>query len=67
VDASSGAWARPDAEALADAVLLVAQRPLAERRLAARRRAEAYSWDSAVQAMLEIHGSVAADQVPRYA
>jgi alpha-1,6-mannosyltransferase len=55
VDNRSGAWAAPDAAALADAVLAVAARPRPERRAAARRRAEQYPWSATVERMLAIH------------
>lgn len=55
VDRASGAWAAPDPEALADAVLRVADRPEEVRRAAARRRAEEFSWDRTVAAMLAVH------------
>ncbi|MCK9822529.1 glycosyltransferase [Nocardioides cavernae] len=59
VDAGSGAWAEPRAEALADAVLEVAGRPVAARRAAARRRAERYPWSTTVASMLDVHSPVA--------
>jgi alpha-1,6-mannosyltransferase len=55
IDAACGAWAAPTPTALADAVLQVAARPPASRRLAARRRAEAFPWSAAVTGMLEVH------------
>lgn len=55
VDRGSGAWAAPDAAALAEAVLTVAARPRAERRAAARQRAELYPWSATVERMLAIH------------
>lgn len=54
VDAASGAWAAPAAEALADAVLEVAARGAGVRR-AARARAELFPWSSTVAAMLAVH------------
>jgi alpha-1,6-mannosyltransferase len=60
VDERSGAWAPADPELLADAVLEVAARPPARRRMAARRRAEAFPWDRTVAAMLELHGRIGA-------
>jgi alpha-1,6-mannosyltransferase len=60
VDESSGAWAPADPELLADAVLTVAGRPPAMRRMAARRRAEAFPWDRTVKAMLELHARIGA-------
>lgn len=55
VDAGSGAWGAPTAEALADAVLAVAARPLAGRRVTARRRAELFPWSGTVGRMLAVH------------
>lgn len=55
VDEHSGAWAEPRPEALADAVLRVAARPAAERRRAARLRAEAFPWSRSVSGMLDLH------------
>jgi alpha-1,6-mannosyltransferase len=55
VDESSGEWAEPEPDALADAVLRLAARPVEERRAAARRRAEQFSWERAVAAMLDLH------------
>ncbi|WP_457205071.1 glycosyltransferase [Nocardioides sp. P5_C9_2] len=59
VDATSGAWASPDASSLADAVLEVADRPLAARRAAARARAECYPWSATVTSMLDVHAGPA--------
>ncbi|MDZ5663161.1 glycosyltransferase [Nocardioides sp. S-58] len=59
VDGASGAWARPDAAALADAVLEVAGRPVVSRRAAARERAERYPWSTTVESLLAVHSSVA--------
>lgn len=64
VDESSGAWADPTPEALADAVLDLAARPVGPRRLAARRRAELFPWSETVAQMLELHESVAAGVMP---
>lgn len=55
VDRASGAWAAPYPEALADAVLRVAARPEEVRRAGARRRAEEFSWERTVAAMLDVH------------
>ena len=57
VEAGSGAWGAPTPAALADAVLRVAALPAARRRAAARARAEQFSWDRAVDRMLELHGA----------
>lgn len=59
VDETSGAWGAPAAGPLADAVLEVAARPTADRRAAARDRAERYPWSATVESMLEVHSSVA--------
>lgn len=55
VDERSGAWAPPHPQALADAVLRLAARPVEMRRAAARQRAEQFPWSSTVAAMLELH------------
>ncbi|MBF4162495.1 glycosyltransferase [Nocardioides acrostichi] len=55
VDASSGGWAAPEPDALADAVLDVVRRPVASMRAGARRRAERYPWSAAVASMLALH------------
>jgi alpha-1,6-mannosyltransferase len=55
VDEHSGAWAPADPDLLGDAVLDVASRPRSQRRAAARRRAEAFSWDRTVETMLDLH------------
>lgn len=55
VDETCGAWAEPDPEALAEAVLRVTSLPEQVRRTAARRRAEQFSWDRTVTAMLDVH------------
>lgn len=55
IDASSGAWAAADPAALADAVMTLAARPVDERRAAARRRAEEFTWSAAVERMLAVH------------
>jgi alpha-1,6-mannosyltransferase len=62
VDASSGAWAAPAADALADAVLRVAARPVTERRAAARARAEQFPWPASVARMLEVHDGAPVEQ-----
>lgn len=68
VDASCGDWAAPEPEALADAVLRLAARPRGEVRAAARRRAEQFSWDRAVAAMLGLHERLVEErQQPRSA
>ena len=58
VNASSGAWAPPEPEALADAVLRVAARPMAARRTGARRRAEEFGWARTVDTMLALHHKI---------
>lgn len=55
VDDSSGAWAEPDAESLADAVLDLASRPVVATRAAARARAEQFCWSNTVRDMLAVH------------
>ncbi len=55
VDAASGGWGAPDPEALADAVLRVAERPPWLRRAAARQRAEQFPWSRSVERMLDVH------------
>lgn len=55
VDASSGAWAAPEPEALADAVLAVTARSRRVRERGARLRAERYPWSATVAAMLAVH------------
>ncbi|MEJ7831893.1 MAG: glycosyltransferase [Nocardioides sp.] len=67
VDVTSGAWGDPVPEALADAVLDLAARPVAPLRLAARRRAEQFPWSQSVAQMLDVHESVAAGVVPAIA
>ena len=59
VDETSGGWGSPEAGALADAVLEVAARPMAQRRSAARTRAERYPWSATVGSLLDVHSSVA--------
>lgn len=55
VDERCGAWAAPDAEQLADAVLRLVDRDERWRRAAARRRAEAFPWSRTVAEMLAVH------------
>jgi alpha-1,6-mannosyltransferase len=55
VDESSGSWAEPDAESLADAVLDLASRPVGATRATARARAEQFCWSSTVREMLVVH------------
>jgi alpha-1,6-mannosyltransferase len=59
VDARCGAWAPPDPEQLADAVLRLAGRDRGALRRAARERAETYPWAASVDAMLHLHRSLA--------
>ena len=59
VDDSSGAWAEPDAESLADAVLDLAARPVGATRAAARARAEQFCWSNTVREMLAVHEAAA--------
>jgi alpha-1,6-mannosyltransferase len=58
VDEECGAWAAPEPEALADAVLSVASRPVTDRRAAARRRAELFPWNRSIDSMLELHSEL---------
>ena len=62
VDRSCGRRGRPDPEALADAVLEVAARPVAARRRAARTRAEDFPWSATVDHMLDLHRRVSNTQ-----
>lgn len=55
VDARCGAWADPDPELLADAVLALAARPAEQARAAARARAEEFCWSTSVDSMLAVH------------
>ncbi|MDQ3324830.1 MAG: glycosyltransferase [Actinomycetota bacterium] len=59
VDVRCGAWAPPDPEQLADAVLRLAGRDRGALRRAARERAETYPWAASVDAMLHLHRSLA--------
>ncbi|MEV7389397.1 MULTISPECIES: glycosyltransferase [unclassified Streptomyces] len=52
---SAGATAADRGEAFADAVEMLLERPAAERREAARARAECFSWGTAVEAFLAAH------------
>ena len=61
VDETCGAWADPDPDALARAVLDLAGRPAAYTRSAARARAERYCWSSTVREMLALHGELAGE------
>lgn len=58
VDPASGAWAAPHPAALAAAVLDLARRPEAERRRAARARAELFPWSATTDSMLAVHDRV---------
>ncbi|UUZ60704.1 glycosyltransferase [Nocardioides sp. B-3] len=58
VDATSGAWGRPNPSSLADAVLDLAARPESVRRTGARARAEQFPWSATVDSMLAVHESV---------
>lgn len=55
VDERCGAWAAPEPEALADAVLRVVGRAEPARRAAARRRAETFPWSRTVEELLALH------------
>ncbi|MGZ5403596.1 MAG: glycosyltransferase, partial [Nocardioides sp.] len=61
VDESSGDWAAPTPQALADAVLRVTARPADVRRAGARRRAEQFGWGRTVDAMLALHHEVSGE------
>lgn len=63
ITARCGAWAPPDPEALADAVLTLIEphEPRLARRPAARRQAERYPWARTVERMFAIHGDLAAE------
>lgn len=63
IDHSSGGWALPDPEALADAVEALKPRLGPDLRAAARRRAETYSWKSTVDQMLQLHAELAGEGV----
>ena len=52
----AGLAAPGEGPAYAEAVLELAARPIADRRAAARRRAERYSWQAATQGFLAAHG-----------
>ncbi|MEU2421877.1 glycosyltransferase [Streptomyces sp. NPDC007851] len=52
---SAGATAADRGEAFADAVQLLLERPAAQRREAARARAECFGWGTAVEAFLNAH------------
>lgn len=58
VDGVCGAWGRPVADELADAVLALAARPEAVVRRAARARAELFGWDRTVRDMLAVHAGL---------
>ncbi len=59
VDASCGEWGSPNPVDLANAVERLIARRSPEQRAAARVRAENYSWQTAVDRMLEIHTELA--------
>lgn len=63
VDASSGAWGAPHPTALADAVLRVAARPVAQRREGARLRAEQFPWSRTIASMLDLHEALASGEL----
>ncbi|MEL4505083.1 glycosyltransferase [Luteococcus sp. H138] len=58
VDATSGEYGPPDAAGIADAVERLIGRLSPELRLAARQRAEQYTWASSVEKMLQLHDSL---------
>lgn len=55
----SGAWARPDSDALADAVTQLASRPIEHRRQAARTQALRFPWENTIAQMLTVHSQLA--------
>lgn len=59
VDATSGAYGRPDPSSLADAVLSLVPRLGPDLRGAARARAEQFTWQSSVEKMLRLHTELA--------
>lgn len=59
VDDTCGAWGMPDAASLADAVERVWAQPQHRMRAAARERAEKYTWQASIDAMVELHRSLA--------
>lgn len=63
VDATSGESGSPDAIGLADAVERLAARLGPDLRLAARARAEKYTWQASVDRMLDLH-TMLAETVP---
>ncbi|WCC79498.1 glycosyltransferase [Cutibacterium equinum] len=60
VDTSSGEAGTPDADGLADATQRLMARLGPDLRVAARRRAEQFTWDASVDKMLAIHSEIAA-------
>jgi len=59
VDATSGEYGNPDAVGIADAIERLASRLSPELRLAARARAEQFTWQASVDKMLEVHTDLA--------
>ncbi|MGJ3507883.1 glycosyltransferase [Enemella sp. A6] len=59
VTRESGAWAAPDPESLADALLRAAARPRQQMRVAARAQAERYPWQNSIDRMLTLHHHLA--------
>lgn len=64
VDASCGEWGTPDPVSLADAAQRLIARLGPDLREAARRRAEQFAWQTAVDSMLELHAQLADRQRP---
>jgi alpha-1,6-mannosyltransferase len=60
----AGVAVAPTAGGLADGALELTGRPVADRRAAARQRAEHFPWRSMVQAMVALHRDLAARLVP---
>lgn len=59
VDQTCGQWGSPDAISLADAIEAMIARLQPQLRLAARARAEQFSWQRSVSQMLELHTELA--------
>lgn len=64
VDASCGGRAEPTPAALAAAVLELTARPRAQLRAAARARAEQFTWQRSIEAMLALHTNAARRRRP---
>lgn len=64
VDATSGEYGTPDPIGIADAIERLAARLGPDLRLAARQRAEQYTWQASVDKMLDLHDWLAQDRPP---